>query len=64
MKPKLIDSKKIYNIIKINKNYNNLILNKKKIIYINIFIFSFIFFIFFIFFIKIKSYLKKKNNKL
>jgi hypothetical protein len=63
MKPKLIDPKKIYNIIQIHKNVNHSILNKKKNFYSNIFIFCFIIFIIFIIYLKIKFYFQNKNNK-
>lgn len=62
MKPKLIDSKKIYNIIQIHKNANNYILNKKKHFYSNIFILCFILFILFIIYLKLKFYFQNKNK--
>ena len=62
MKPKLVDSKKIFNVIKIQRNIQKDLINKKRHIYSNIFIFIFILFIVFVFYIFYKE--KKPIEKI
>ena len=65
MKPKLIDSKKIFNIIKIQRNAKKNIIIKKRNCISNLFIFLFIIFIVLVvyFFINEKKPIQKIKNK-
>jgi len=67
MKPKLIDSKKIFKVIKVQRNLQNSIIKKQRHLYSNIFIFLFIIFIIFVvytFYIDKNPIQKIKNKKL
>ena len=64
MKPKLIDSKRIFNVIKIQRNLQKDLINKKRHLYSNIFIFIFVIFMIYVIFIfyKDKKPLEKINK--